>query len=135
MKRIGAIFVFVFLLAPLFTFAHRSGCHRWHSCPSDTGSYICGDLGYTCKYPTYPKSGGVILPNNNFSPINPQIKPNTNASPTFQQSQEPSVKNQNSSFQASMEQIKIQALQKQINSLLQQIADLQAQLIKPGKKQ
>lgn len=27
--------------------AHQSGCHRWHSCPSDTGSYICGDLGYT----------------------------------------------------------------------------------------
>jgi hypothetical protein len=26
--------------------AHQSGCHRWHSCPSDTGSYICGDLGY-----------------------------------------------------------------------------------------
>ena len=22
--------------------AHRSGCHRWHSCPSDTGSYTCG---------------------------------------------------------------------------------------------
>ena len=29
--------------------AHRSGCHRWHSCPSDTGSYVCGDLGYS-KY-------------------------------------------------------------------------------------
>jgi hypothetical protein len=26
--------------------AHRSGCHRWHSCPSDSGSYTCGDLGY-----------------------------------------------------------------------------------------
>jgi hypothetical protein len=26
--------------------AHRDGCHRWHSCPSDTGSYVCGDLGY-----------------------------------------------------------------------------------------
>ncbi len=26
--------------------AHRSGCHRWHSCPSDTGSYVCGDLGH-----------------------------------------------------------------------------------------
>jgi hypothetical protein len=26
--------------------AHQSGCHRWHSCPSDTGSYVCGDLGY-----------------------------------------------------------------------------------------
>jgi len=27
------------------SFAHRDGCHRWHSCPSDTGSYVCGDLG------------------------------------------------------------------------------------------
>jgi len=27
--------------------AHRSGCHRWHSCPSDHGTYVCGDLGYT----------------------------------------------------------------------------------------
>lgn len=26
---------------------HRNGCHRWHSCPSDTGSYVCGDLGYS----------------------------------------------------------------------------------------
>ena len=42
--------------------AHRSGCHRWHSCPSDTGSYVCGDLGYPCQYPTYPKNGGVIYP-------------------------------------------------------------------------
>ena len=29
--------------------AHRSGCHRWHSCPSDSGSYVCGDTGY-CNY-------------------------------------------------------------------------------------
>lgn len=27
------------------TFAHRSGCHGAHSCPSDTGSYVCGDKG------------------------------------------------------------------------------------------
>lgn len=33
--------------------AHRSGCHRWHSCPSDRSTYVCGDLGYPCKYPTY----------------------------------------------------------------------------------
>lgn len=33
--------------------AHRDGCHRWHSCPSDTGSYSCGDAGYECRYPTY----------------------------------------------------------------------------------
>jgi hypothetical protein len=35
------------LLAPATASAHQSGCHRWHSCPSDTGSYVCGDLGYT----------------------------------------------------------------------------------------
>jgi hypothetical protein len=26
--------------------AHPDGCHRWHSCPSDDGSYVCGDLGH-----------------------------------------------------------------------------------------
>src|SRR5213594_3266541 len=26
--------------------AHRSGCHRWHSCPSDHGTYECGDTGH-----------------------------------------------------------------------------------------
>ena len=26
--------------------AASSGCHRWHSCPSSTNSYVCGDLGY-----------------------------------------------------------------------------------------
>lgn len=31
--------------------AHRSGCHRWHSCPSDSGSYVCGDLGYDSECP------------------------------------------------------------------------------------
>lgn len=39
--------------------AHRDGCHRWHSCPSDTGSYVCGDLGYfsECGYTSLPGSG------------------------------------------------------------------------------
>lgn len=46
--------------------AHRSGCHRWHSCPSDTGSYTCGDAGYPCQYPTYPASGGVVYPPNGY---------------------------------------------------------------------
>jgi Excalibur calcium-binding domain len=32
--------------------AHQSGCHRWHSCPSDTGSYVCGDLGYDSQCST-----------------------------------------------------------------------------------
>ncbi len=34
--------------------AHQHGCHRWHTCPSDSGSYICGDIpGHPCQYPTY----------------------------------------------------------------------------------
>lgn len=27
------------VLPSSMTFAHQSGCHRWHTCPSDTGSY------------------------------------------------------------------------------------------------
>lgn len=29
--------------------AHRSGCHSWHSCESDRGTYTCGDTG-RCTY-------------------------------------------------------------------------------------
>ena len=57
------LFIFIFsLFAIQSAEAHRSGCHRWHSCPSDSGSYTCGDAGYPCQYPTYPASGGVIYP-------------------------------------------------------------------------
>src|SRR3954463_11677667 len=38
--------------------AHRDGCHRWHSCPSDSGSYVCGDLGYTSGCPGSIGSAG-----------------------------------------------------------------------------
>ena len=33
-------------LVPIIEIAHRDGCHQWHSCPSDSGSYVYGDLGY-----------------------------------------------------------------------------------------
>lgn len=38
-----------FLLLTSLADAHRSGCHRWHSCPSDRGTYVCGDTGH-CNY-------------------------------------------------------------------------------------
>jgi len=38
-------------LVPSTADAHRSGCHRWHSCPSDTGSYVCGDTGHCSGCP------------------------------------------------------------------------------------
>ena len=49
----SALLVAVAMLAATVSYvhAHRSGCHRWHSCPSDTGSYVCGDLGYCSGCP------------------------------------------------------------------------------------
>src|SRR5215217_2544675 len=51
--------VIVFALLPALlsdgeALAHQDGCHRWHSCPSDTGSYVCGDLGYRDQCPSEP---------------------------------------------------------------------------------
>ncbi|MDE1763981.1 MAG: hypothetical protein KGH88_07020 [Thaumarchaeota archaeon] len=53
----------IFSIATPDAFAHRSGCHRWHSCPSDTGSYVCGDTGYCSQCPdnSYCKAGQPIL--------------------------------------------------------------------------
>lgn len=44
LSLISSLALFSFLVVPVS--AHRSGCHSWHSCPSDSGSYICGDTGH-----------------------------------------------------------------------------------------
>jgi hypothetical protein len=60
--------------------AHRSGCHRWHSCPSDSGSYICGDTGRcsACPNNQFCENGRPIVrspePNNNNESYEPHIK-------------------------------------------------------------
>ncbi len=59
------IVVFALLLVNAFVpnvSAHRSGCHRWHSCPSDSGSYVCGDLGYTSECGTSSYSAPTYTP-------------------------------------------------------------------------
>lgn len=33
---------------PAAALAHRSGCHNLHTCPSDSDTYVCGDLGFAC---------------------------------------------------------------------------------------
>ena len=46
--------VLVSLFSPMIVLdsvGHRDGCHSRHSCPSDTGSYVCGDLGYDSECP------------------------------------------------------------------------------------
>jgi endonuclease YncB( thermonuclease family) len=30
---------------------HRDSCHRNHACPSDHGTYVCGELGYCAQCP------------------------------------------------------------------------------------
>lgn len=61
MKKLlfGALIALLFLGLTAPADAHRSGCHRWHSCPSDTGSYACGDLGYCsqCSDNYYCRAG------------------------------------------------------------------------------
>jgi len=65
-RSVFVILIVVTLICPPLVFsnnlifAHRSGCHRYHSCPSDTGSYVCGDLGNYSQCPNKPttsKSG------------------------------------------------------------------------------
>lgn len=69
--------------------AHRSGCHRWHSCPSDSGSYTCGDTGRCsgCPDNRYCESGQPRL--RNVVPPEPekQTQP-TQASPEKSQKEE-----------------------------------------------
>ena len=48
---LGLLTVAFWVLPTTGAEAHRDGCHRWHSCPSDTGSYVCGDLGYYSECP------------------------------------------------------------------------------------
>jgi hypothetical protein len=64
MKKVYLL-VLLFLLPPPIADAHRSGCHRWHSCPSDSGSYTCGDTGHCsgCPDNQYCESGQPRLRN------------------------------------------------------------------------
>jgi len=62
-KYVGK-YLIIFILAaliiwPSYADAHRSGCHRWHSCPSDRGTYTCGDTGHCsgCPDNQYCESG------------------------------------------------------------------------------
>lgn len=46
-----ALSLTLLIVVPINTIAHRSGCHRWRNCPSDSGSYICGDTGHCSQCP------------------------------------------------------------------------------------
>ena len=71
MRRVSQVNIVAAILGTLFFLiavnchAHRSGCHRWHSCPSDSGSYVCGDSGYCSQCPDnqYCRNRQFILSN------------------------------------------------------------------------
>ena len=90
-------FIVLFLVAIVLVstyqapaFAHRSGCHRWHSCPSDTGSYTCGDTGQCsqcpdnqyCKASSPITSSTVTYTNPSQSPSSSTTSQNTIPTPT-----------------------------------------------------
>ena len=50
-KYLYLLFAFALLVLPWEASSHRSGCHRWHSCPSDRGTYVCGDTGHCSQCP------------------------------------------------------------------------------------
>jgi len=45
-------FIVAITVIPVESFAHRDGCHSAHSCPSDSGSYTCGDTGNCSECPS-----------------------------------------------------------------------------------
>jgi hypothetical protein len=61
--------------------AHNSTCHMWHSCPPDSGSYICGGLGLCSQCPDneFCKNGKPIKPEE----PDPGAKPKPGSSQTF----------------------------------------------------
>lgn len=72
--------VLALLIAPILysqvADAHQNGCHRWHSCPSDSGSYTCGDLGYDtyCPKQTTPSYEPPKYTPPKETPVKPEVK-------------------------------------------------------------
>jgi len=70
---IQILFLTSIIFVPILVDAHQDGCHRWHSCPSDSGSYTCGDTGNCseCYDNAYCKDRQVrgLEPMKSFEPI------------------------------------------------------------------
>ena len=72
--RLAVCWILLVVLIPLSVAdAHRSGCHRWHSCESDRGTYTCGDLGYCsgCLDNQYCENGQVRRATQKKAPLVP----------------------------------------------------------------
>jgi len=59
-QYLAFLLAFAFLVLPWEASIHRSGCHRWHSCPSDRGTYSM-NTGQACKIATYKGANSTVI--------------------------------------------------------------------------
>lgn len=71
--------------------AHRDGCHAAHSCPSDTGSYVCGDLGNSSECGNAPQSAVAAPPPLTSAPVKQFVAPVATKTPLHQPTTTPTV--------------------------------------------
>ena len=114
-------------------FSHQSGCHAWHSCPSDSGSYTCGDTGHCngCPNNQYCKAGKPIT--SYKEAVSKQTTPQSSTSK--QTSSEPAISTQTSNtnyLESQNEQLRKEnnELKNDIQILHLQIAKLQEEINK-----
>jgi hypothetical protein len=67
------ILITIFTVSLQDASAHQNGCHILHSCPSDTGSYVCGDLGYHTYCPENTPACNAKLWNHVYNPKRLQV--------------------------------------------------------------
>ncbi|MCP5467684.1 MAG: thermonuclease family protein [Deltaproteobacteria bacterium] len=88
MKKLFFVFL-IFIASSANLWAHRSGCHAKHSCPSDNDSYICGDTGncsecfdniYCVNKKNRSQSGAKFTPDQ-VDPLKPFSTPDIQKSP------------------------------------------------------
>ncbi|RDJ36690.1 MAG: hypothetical protein DWQ19_04905 [Crenarchaeota archaeon] len=103
-------------------YGHQDGCHRWHSCPSDSGSYTCGDKGYCSE-----------CPNNNFC-YNGQPKSSSSSSSSSSGYSSSSSGQQYTQESISKYTTKIDQLTKENSKLKQENFDLKSQIKQLNKK-
>jgi phosphatidylserine/phosphatidylglycerophosphate/cardiolipin synthase-like enzyme len=83
--RMSALFLVVLTGFILGAHAHQDPCHGLHSCPSDTGRYVCGDKGRCDQCPDNlyclagkPRRASSSTP----TPVPPALWPSTTTTPS-----------------------------------------------------
>ena len=105
---------FIIISSMSSSFAHQDGCHRWHSCPSDSGSYTCGDKGYCSE-----------CPNNNYCHNG---QPKSSSSSSSSSSYSGSYSSQSSELSVSKYTSQINLLEKENKILKDENSDLKQEI-------